>query len=86
MSLCGCNVEDLLNRVFPKRVYSNMFFSINLQVPHIQQNYNDLTFPYTLSYTPISILILILYVYPVSLSPYHPLSFSDKYQNLPIGR
>ena len=51
MSLCGCNVEDLLNRVFPKRVYSNMFFSINLQVPHIQQNYNDLTFPYTLSYT-----------------------------------
>ena len=70
MSLCGCNVEDLLNRLFPKRVYSNMFFYINLQIPHIQQNYNDLTFPYTLSYTPISILILILYIYPVL---YHPI-------------
>ena len=86
MSLCGSNVEDLLNKAFPRRVYSNMVFYINLKIPHIQQNCNDSTYPYTLSYTPISILIPILYIYAASLSPYHPPSLSDNYQNLPIGR
>ena len=48
---------------FPKKSYSNIFSYINFQIPHSQQNRNDLTYPYTLSYSPISILIVILYIH-----------------------
>ena len=49
--------------LFKKESYFNILLYMNLRDPQRQQDScTDLTYPYTLSHSPISILILILYI------------------------